>query len=54
MHDAQKTHYHSGLDGFQYGQFFKTGKWHPFQELPNEVWVVSVGNSKVFEALKQF
>jgi len=51
MHDAQKEHYHVGLDDFQYSKFFHSGSWYPFQKIPNKVWVGSVGNSKIFELL---
>jgi len=54
MHDAQKAHYHVGLDNFQYSKFFHSGSWYPFQKIPNTVWIGSVGNSKIFDALKRF
>jgi hypothetical protein len=54
MHDAQKTHYHQGLDDFQRGEFFETGTWYPFQEVPNKIWVGSMGNTAVFEILYHF
>ena len=52
LHDAQKTHYHFGLEDYPHGKFFKTGEWYPYQENPNEVWVGSVGNNRIFEVLK--
>ncbi len=54
MHDAQKTHYHKGLEDFQYRQFFRTGQWYPFQEIPNKLWVGSTGNEAIFQTLKLF
>ena len=54
LHDAQKKHYHSGLNDFHYGQFFITGQWYPFQEIPNKVWVGSMGNESIFNTLKEF
>ncbi len=54
MHDAQKTHYHLGLDDFPYGKFLTTGAWYPFQEIPNKVWIGSMGNKTIFDALIQF
>jgi len=54
MHDAQKKHYHSGLELFQYGKFFETGEWYPFQEIPNKVWVGSMGNKRIYDALRFF
>ncbi len=53
MHDAQKEHYHVGLDAFQFNSFFPGGSWYPFQEEPNRVWVGSMDNQKIFEALKK-
>ena len=54
MHDAQKTHYHFGLDDFLYDKFFTTGAWYPFQEIPYKVWIGSMGNKTIFDALMQF
>lgn len=54
MHDAQKAHYHVGLDDFQYSKLFHSGSWYPFQKIPNKVWIGSVGNSKIFKVLKRF
>lgn len=54
LHDAQKAHYHVGLYDFQYRKFLLGGSWYPFQKIPNKVWIGSTGNSKIFEALKQF
>jgi len=51
MHDAQKMHYHAGLDDFQYNIFIHSGSWYPFQKIPNKVWIGSIGNSKIFELL---
>mgnify|MGYP000188633835 CR=1 FL=1 len=53
MHDAEKAHYHVGLDAFQYRRFFHGGSWFPFQEIPNKVWIGSFGNSQIFESLKK-
>ena len=53
MHDAQKEHYHVGLDDFQYSKFYQSGSWYPFQRISNEIWVGSIGNSKIFEVLQQ-
>jgi hypothetical protein len=54
LHDAQKTHYHVGLDDFRYRTFLNTGSWYPFQKMLNKVWIGSMGNSKIFETLKRF
>lgn len=54
MHDAQKAHYHVGLDDFQYSKFLLSGSWVPFQKIPNKVWIGSIENSKIFKALKRF
>lgn len=54
MHDAQKVHYHFALDDFPYSKFVSGGSWFPFQEIPNKVWVGSIENSNICEALKQF
>jgi hypothetical protein len=54
LHDAQKMHYHIGLGGFQYGKFLHSGSWYPFQKIQNKIWIGSIENSKIFEALKQF
>lgn len=53
MHDAQKAHYHIGLEDFQYSKFFHSGKWYPFQKIPNQVWAGSIENNKIFEALQR-
>ena len=53
MHDAQKVHYHVGLDNFQYRAFLHSGSWYPFQKIANKIWIGSIGNSKIFEALKR-
>lgn len=53
MHDAEKAHYHVGLEAFQYSRFFHGGSWFPFQEISNKVWIGSVGNSQIFESLKK-
>ncbi len=52
MHDAEKVHYHVGLETFQYSRFFHGGSWFPFQEIPNKVWIGSDGNSQIFESLE--
>ena len=39
LHDAQKPHYHIGLDQFRYSIFLESGKWYPYQNKPNKVWV---------------
>ena len=54
LHDAHKEHYHTGLDEFQYRKFLNSGSWFPFQEIRNKVWIGSAGNSRIFDALKQF
>ena len=54
LHDAQKTHYHVGLDDFRYRNFLNSGSWYPFQKTPNRVWIGSTGNSSIFERLKRF
>ena len=54
MHDAQKTHYHTGIKNYPHGTFYNTGEWYPFQEKQNQLWVGSVDNTKIFEVLGQF
>ncbi len=54
MHDAQKTHYHVGLDDFLCGKFLITGSWYPFQKIPNKVWVGAMQKNKVFDVLNYF
>ncbi len=54
MHDAQKPHYHVGLEEFSNRKFYKGGAWFPLQDLPNQVWVGSMDNTQVFENLKSF
>lgn len=51
MHDAQKTHYHAGLDDFPYGKFFTTGEWYPFQEIQNKIWVGTIQKNAIFDIL---
>lgn len=54
MHDAQKTHYHVGLNDFLYGKFLATGSWYPFQKIPNKVWVGAMQKNKIFDVLSYF
>ena len=54
LHDAQKLHYQIGLDSFEYRTFLDTGSWYPFQELTNKVWIGSLENNEIFEALQSF
>lgn len=54
MHDAQKPHYHEGLDAFPYGKFIDSGVWYPLQEIPNCMWIGSLKDHSVFECLKAF
>lgn len=49
LHDAQKAHYHIGLENFRYSKFFDSGYWYPFQKKPNKVWVGSIENTKISE-----
>ena len=52
MHDAQKPHYHMGLDQFRHSIFLESGKWHPFQNEPNKVWIGCNGASNLISQLK--
>lgn len=52
LHDAQKAHYHVGLDEFRHSAFFDSGSWYPFQGNSNKVWIGSVENKEIFEVLK--
>ncbi len=54
MHDAQKPHYHTGLEEFTSQKFFNTGQWYPFQELPNQMWIGSFDNNEVLEILEGY
>ena len=53
LHDAQKSHYHAGLEDFPYSKFIFSGSWYPFQKEPNRIWIGSIENNKVFDVLKQ-
>ena len=52
MHDAQKSHYHIGLDEFRYNRFFQSGSWYPFQQIRNQVWIGSMENPRLFDMIK--
>ena len=52
LHDAQKAHYHAGLNEFRHSAFFDSGTWYPFQSNSNKVWIGSMENEKIFEFLK--
>jgi len=52
MHDAQKPHYHVGLDEFRYNRFFQSGSWYPFQQIRNQVWIGSMENPRIFDMIK--
>lgn len=54
LHDAQKVYYQVGLEYFQYSKFLLSGTWYPFQKVSNKVWIGSMENSKIFNALKRF
>ncbi len=54
LHDAQKKQYHCELDSYRYSKFFKTGAWYPLQETPNKIWVGSMENESILNALKNF
>ncbi|MBU0477124.1 hypothetical protein KKC91_00945 [bacterium] len=54
LHDAQKKHYHVGLDYFRYKKFINSGSWWPSQEVKNKVWIGSMSDNKIFEALERF
>lgn len=51
LHDAQKPHYHEGLDDFPYRMFVNSGSWYPFQALPNRMWIGSLSDQPVFRLL---
>jgi hypothetical protein len=50
MHDAQKAHYHFGINGFRYNKFITSGSWFPFQQEKNKMWVGSPENSSIISA----
>ena len=52
MHDAQKPHYHVGLDEFRYNRFFQSGSWYPFQQIRNQIWIGSMENPGLFDMIK--
>ena len=54
LHDAQKPHYHQGLEDFTFGSFYDTGSWYPFQKNPNQIWVGSMANQTILDILKPF
>lgn len=54
LHDAQRTHYHKGLDVFQYSRFLHSGSWYPFQEIPNKVWIGTNENRRIIESFAEF
>lgn len=54
MHDAQKPHYHQGLEDFPLSSFYDTGSWYPFQKKPNQIWVGSMMNQNILDILKLF
>ena len=51
MHDAQKTHYHTGIEKFPYRKFFDTGTWYPFQKPENRMWVGAIKNQNCVDGL---
>lgn len=51
MHDAQKQHYHIGLNDFKFSMFLDSGSWYTFQQIPNKVWVGSMENKDIFDIL---
>ncbi|MBP7507933.1 MAG: hypothetical protein KA807_08935 [Prolixibacteraceae bacterium] len=54
LHDAQKKHYHQGLEVFQHQKFFNTGTWYPLQKEPNQVWIGSNIDHEIFKKLKDY
>jgi hypothetical protein len=52
LHDAQKQHYHEGLDVFPYRMFVDSGTWYPLQTHPNRMWVGSLRDHPAFRLLK--
>jgi len=54
LHDAQKPHYHQGLEDFTLRSFYDTGSWYPFQKKPNKIWVGSMTNRNILNILKPF
>ena len=47
MHDAQKAHYHPGMELFPFRTFISSGTWYPLQSLKNKVWVGSQTKGRV-------
>lgn len=42
LHDAEKEHYHHGLEIFPFRTFVSSGCWYPLQASPNRVWLGSL------------
>lgn len=53
LHDAQKKHYHIGLNNFKYGSFYHGARWYPLQEIPNKIWVGSEKNKDIYTKLNR-
>ena len=54
LHDAERPHYHSALDGFTHQSFFSGGKKAPGSSLDAKVWVGSMGNAPLIKTLSNF
>ncbi len=54
LHDAQKRHYHEGLESYPKQRFFDSGRWYPLQEEPNRIWIGSLINHPIFDKLKSY
>ena len=53
MHDAQKPHYHNGIEDYRYSKFINSGIWYPFQENPNRMWIGSNKNNFIFRKISE-
>lgn len=54
LHDAQKPHYHEGLDAFPHRKFIDSGVWYPLQEVSNQMWIGCLKNNPIYDGLKLF
>jgi hypothetical protein len=44
LHDAQKSHYHPGLDTYKFSRFFSSGKYYPLDPGNWKLWAGSPRN----------
>jgi hypothetical protein len=51
IHDAQKKHYHDGIDEFPYQGFIDTGEWYPLQDPLCSIWVGSLSDNNMLMSM---